>query len=149
MRSRLQMLALIPLLAIALPGCPRGSGAAEFTADLSGDEETPPVSTNGSGEGTFALNEERTQLSFDVTASGLSGPVIAAHFHFANPGVAGPIVFDLGPFLDETNGQVTIQGTWDIDAVNLDYLLNEQLYVNIHTPDHPDGQIRGQVLRVD
>lgn len=54
---------------------------ADFTATLSGDSQNPPVETEGMGEAYVAWDEATMTLSWTVEYSGLSGPVIAAHFH--------------------------------------------------------------------
>jgi hypothetical protein len=121
-----------------------------FGADLTADQEPDPVDSNGSGSGSFTLNAERTQLEFDVMASGLSGPVIGAHFHVGPPGVSGGIVFNLGPFVVETAGTVLLVGTttladWDL-ADPVEALLDGEIYVNLHTDLGPAGELRGQLI---
>jgi hypothetical protein len=39
-----------------------------------------------------------------------------------------------------------IQAEWNLDANDVVRLLATGLYVNVHTPDHPNGEIRGQLL---
>jgi hypothetical protein len=54
---------------------------ADFTATLTGDAQNPPVETEGSGEAYVAWDEATMTLSWSIEYGGLSGPVIAAHFH--------------------------------------------------------------------
>ena len=138
----------IVLVAFAT-GCPQMGTQQEFSADLTGAQEVPPVTTDGTGEGEFTLNAAQTQLSFMVTASGLSGPVTAAHFHQGAVGVAGDIVQDIFADLEETGGNVTVMGTWDVNAEELAALLDGNIYVNLHTEANPGGEIRGQVELVE
>ncbi|MCW5696797.1 MAG: CHRD domain-containing protein [Bauldia sp.] len=67
---------------------------ADFTATLTGDAQVPPVETTGSGEAWVAWDEATMTLSWTIEFSGLSGPVIAAHFHgpAAEGENAGPVV---------------------------------------------------------
>ena len=66
-----------------------------FAATLTGDQEAPPVTTDGSGTATFSFDPQTNVLSYDITFSGLSGPVTIAHFHNGAVGVAGGIVFNI------------------------------------------------------
>jgi hypothetical protein len=119
-----------------------------FTANLTNAQEVPPTATGASGSGTFELNAAGTQLTFDITATGLSTPVVMAHFHRAAAGVNGPIIFNLTPLIQQSNGSVTIEGTWNLGSGDVDDLLAGNLYVNIHTQQLPDGEVRGQLIEV-
>ena len=125
-----------------------GGQAMMFTATLSGDAANPPVTTNGMGTGSFTLSADETQLTFDITASGLSGPVIAAHFHFSPTGPAGSggIVFGITAMVSEANGQVTANGSWALSATDVTNLKAGNLYVNFHTAENPNGEIRGNLV---
>jgi hypothetical protein len=133
-------------------GCPSmeggngaGDGAATFAATLNGSQETQSVTTGGSGTGTFSLNDDRTMLNYSITASGLSGPVVSAHFHRGAAGVAGPVVHDISDRINESNGQVTLEGTWALTAADIEGINDGLIYVNLHTAQHPAGEIRGQL----
>jgi hypothetical protein len=153
---------------VLAPGCPAGGGGlygggnnggndnggdggpgveVTFSATLSGDQEAPPVESNGAGSGTFTLNAEGTELSYEVTASGLSGPVTYAHFHNSPPGISGGIVFEITNTITENaDGTITASGVWPTDNADVSALLDGDIYINFHTADHPDGEIRGQLI---
>jgi hypothetical protein len=136
----------LSVLVLWLTGCPGMMGEGQTTAaTLRGDLEVPPVETPGTGEGTFRLNADQTELSFEIRASGLSGAVTAAHFHQAPPGEAGGVVNDLSDLVMETGGTVTITGVWDLSEENLAALLDGDLYVNLHTAANPAGELRAQI----
>ena len=107
-----------------------------------------PAGLNPTGSGWFTLNIARTEFSFHITVTGLSGPISAAHFHEGPFGVAGPPIRGFTP--EEINGN-TISGVWTgADAAPLtpervNQLVNGDIYVNIHTDLNPPGEIRGQV----
>ena len=71
---------------------PANSGWAQdhFAATLSGSNESPAVATDGKGGGVFSLNSGQTELSFIIGVSGLSGDLVAAHFHNAAAGTRAP-----------------------------------------------------------
>ena len=151
-------------------GCPAGGGAiygggnnngnandngggggpgveVTFKATLSGEQEVPPVQSNGTGTGTFTLNADATELTFELTASGLSGPVVASHFHKGAPGVAGGVLFEITDTITENpDGTLTASGTWPVNASDVTALLAGDVYVNLHTAEHTLGEIRGQLV---
>jgi hypothetical protein len=69
--------------------------AQEFGARLTGFEEigglgageTGAIRSNG--KGTVSLDVDKTQITYKVTYSGLSAPVIQAHIHLGKLHVAG------------------------------------------------------------
>ena len=140
-RSVPSALALLLLLAAS------GSGEAQtqFTAALTGAQEVPPVATSATGAGFFTLTP--AGVTFSIRVEGLTGAISAAHFHVGPPGVNGPIVRTI-PFVAGTAA-----GIWQatdpepLTAAHIAALLAGNLYVNVHTGAHPDGEIRGQ-LRV-
>lgn len=125
-----------------------------FTATLDGAQETPPVVTEGTGQGTATLSSDQRELIVEVTASGLSGPVTAAHIHNAPTGEPGDVLFDLSDFIEEENGVVTISTTIAIgevvpDPATVAELFMARLYFNLHTAANPAGEIRGQIMAAD
>lgn len=139
----------VTVLAVGCPSMDGGNGGGDgvtaFAARLDGGQETPSVTTGGTGTGTFTLSDDRTMLSFSITASGLSGPVLTAHFHRGATGVAGPVVHDISDRISEANGQVSLEGTWTLTAGNIEDINDGLIYVNLHTAQHPAGEIRGQL----
>ena len=109
-----------------------------FRATLTGGQENPPRTTDGDGRGTFHL--EGNDLTYRITVEDLSTPIQAAHFHHAARGVNGPVV---EPIIFSGN---VAQGTWtDLTTEELNRLKNNEIYVNVHTTQYPDGEVRGQV----
>jgi|GEM_PF-6581274 len=109
-----------------------------FSASLTGGQETPPVTTNAAGQGTFQLRGD--DLQYDITVSGLSGPITGAHFHLGAPGVAGDVV---EPITFDGNRASAI---WtNLSQLEITNLVTGRYYVNIHTAAHPNGEIRGQI----
>ena len=125
-----------------------------FTANLDGAQETPPVVTEGTGQGTATLSNNQLELVVELTARGLTGPVRTAHIHNAPAGEPGSILFDLTDFIVEVDGMVTINttitlGTVIPDITTVAALFMDQLYFNLHTDANPNGEIRGQILTAD
>lgn len=118
-----------------------------FTAKLDGSQQVPAVTTIASGTGTFVLNSNGTQLTYNVTVNGLSGPITGSHFHNGAAGVSAGVVKSV------TFSGNTVTGVWSSTDANqpltdllLSELLRGRLYFNVHTSANPGGEIRGQVL---
>lgn len=116
------------------------SGPVTLNATLNGAQQVPPVSTSASGTGTFVLTA--SGLQYDITVKNLSGGIAAAHFHHGLLGVNGPVLVPISFTGMHASGTWTSISTDDRNA-----LLNGNIYVNVHTALHPDGEIRGQVLQ--
>ena len=89
------------------------------------------------------------RLDYDITASGLSGDVTAAHFHFSAAGAAGfgDVVFAISDaVVNDGDGGVTAEGSWDLTAADLANLRTAYIYVNFHTATNPAGEIRGNLV---
>ncbi len=112
-----------------------------FTASLNGSQETPPVVTAGQGTLWAVLNPDMSSLTFRLTFAQLSAPASAMHFHVAVPGVGGPVVFPI------TFSGNTASGTWsNIPDTILQHLIKGEVYANVHSSNHPGGEIRGQLV---
>jgi len=109
------------------------------------------------GAGLLSASLDDVTGSFQLSAyyAGLTGEPVAAHIHDAPPGVAGPIVFDLGATTTTAPGIGSYNLVTTLNAAQIASLTNNgsavagdatNFYVNIHTAANPDGEIRGQLL---
>ena len=113
--------------------------AANVDVKLSGDQEVPPVKTSATGNGTITVNDDKT-VSGSVTTSGING--VAADIHNAAPGKNGPVAVPLSK--DGDNKWTVGPGAKLTDAQFADFKAGN-LYVNVHSAAHKDGEIRGQL----
>ncbi|AHG05278.1 hypothetical protein HALDL1_10105 [Halobacterium sp. DL1] len=120
-----------------------------FEADLSGDNEVPAVDTDASGTARVAVSEDGDQISYRFQVQNLSNPV-AAHIHCGGPDENGPVgitlyndgVFTPGIAAQPDEGNECDWETLD-DAVAA--MRDGDTYVNLHTEQNPQGEIRGQL----
>ena len=130
----------------------------QFTAKLFGEMEVPSIETNATGLAEFKpkLNENAVAYSLNVTDI---DNVTAAYINSGEQGQNGPIVVTL--FQPDTPTQKMVSGLLsegNITSANfegplaskqLSDLLNSMdsmgIYVNVHTTQYPDGEIRGQI----
>jgi hypothetical protein len=124
-----------------------GLGDALLVSDLSAAAEVPGPGADGA-TGRFEAELHEGVLCVDMVVSGLGADVVGAHLHDGAAGSAGPVVVDIG-------GPTAVgddEDRWD-DAcaeVGDDVIARlaeapDAVYVNVHTGDHPDGAVRGQV----
>lgn len=119
-----------------------GPNEIHFDARLDSFQEVPPLTSSATGTGTFVLTANG--LQYDITVRNMTGSQItAAHFHHGTNGVSGPVIEPI------TFSGTRAQGTWtDLTTEERNWLLSSELYVNVHTPTYPNGEIRGQVTRL-
>jgi uncharacterized repeat protein (TIGR01451 family) len=109
-----------------------------FTAALNGAEETPATNSIATGTATLLLSPDETSARVSLNFSGLSSQQSAAHIHGpAAVGVPGPILFPL------PNGQVNDFEIALSPGQSTD-LKNGLWYVNVHSTNFVNGEIRGQ-----
>jgi hypothetical protein len=132
-------------MAILLAGCAGmresggGGGGNAVDVTLSGSQQSPPVTTSGSGKGKITVGADRS-VSGSVTTTGVAGTM--AHIHQAAAGQNGPVVIPLTR---------TAEGTWTVPAgaklteAQYEAFKAGNLYVNVHTDANKGGEVRGQL----
>ena len=113
----------------------------EFVTTLGGAFSVPPNLSPGMGNGVFVLDDAGIGITYTIEFSGLLGTEIAAHIHNAPPGQTGPTVLALP--LNPGNPKT---GIWQFVTPGIiAKLLAGNMYVNIHTTQFLDGEIRGDI----
>ena len=111
-----------------------------LTADLSGANQVPPVATPATGTAWALLDPAAATLTYEVTYARLESAMTAAHFHSGAPGVSGVVLTGI------TFTGNTAAGIWsNIPDTVIGSLLKGSVYINIHSANNPDGEIRGQL----
>jgi len=116
-------------------------------ATLGGEYETPPVlATEGSGTAIMMIDAIARTVRYSVTWRGLSGPATAAHFHLGAIGEAGLAVHTI----EFAEGDSSATGVWEgMTDQEFVALLADEVYINVHTAEHSEGEIRGQVHLIE
>ncbi|MCC5830505.1 MAG: CHRD domain-containing protein [Phycisphaeraceae bacterium] len=133
---------LTTMCAVAVTCSAAQADVIHWTFPLDGLQEVPPVATPGWGEGQIWFDTTTLELSWNITYQDLIGTVTAAHFHGAadfgvNTGIQVNIPISASPL---------VGGPVSLTSAQADDLLAGLWYVNIHTNQHPGGEIRGQVV---
>jgi CHRD domain len=123
----------------AFTACGCASLASAPNVRLSGREEVPAVTTEGSGVGRITVGRGK-KISGSIQVSGVE--VMVAHIHIGGPGRIGPPIVTLNKS-SSTVWSVPLNTTLT-DGQYQSYLAGE-LYVNVHSERYRSGEIRGQV----
>ena len=126
-------------LALALAFGMGAAMAKDVSVSLSGAEETPPVTTTASGSGTISIGDDKS-VSGSVKTTGMDGN--AAHIHLGAVGKAGPPIITLTKGAD---GSWSVPAGSKLDDKQFASFKAGDLYVNVHSAAHKDGEIRGQL----
>ncbi|MCB9251312.1 MAG: CHRD domain-containing protein, partial [Flavobacteriales bacterium] len=118
-----------------------------YSISLDGTQEVPMVSTTASGSGIVSVDRDQSNAHIMIVVNGLNPT--AAHFHKAQKGNNGGVIFNLTPWLSN-NGVFGYWKNTDPGPFGLNnslQLRKDSVYVNFHTSGNPNGEIRGQVMR--
>lgn len=141
MKRTLPRLTLL-VAAVALASCSTmhsmmSSSSQEVS--LTGAQETPPVQTSASGSGTVTVNPDRT-VSVDISVTGMSAT--AAHIHEGAMGMAGKVIV---PLTKEGDNHFVAPAGAKLTEQQYDDYKAGKLYVNVHSAQHPGGEVRAQL----
>jgi hypothetical protein len=149
------------LAALAITAC-SSDPQEKYVAELRSTNEVPTNSSAAVGRVVLLVSRDSSYAEYSVEQSGLTGGIRGGHFHRAAAGVNGPIILSF--FFDSTTGaaiNTPTPGTTDLELsgsigrtitkAQLDTILTDlragNLYANIHTPNFPGGEIRGQLVK--
>jgi hypothetical protein len=142
--------AVVALAGIACAGAMSVAQAAptSFSVPLNGSEQVPPVQTKGTGDAKLTFDPDTRQVTWNITFNDLSSPATMAHFH--GPATEGknapPVIWLTKKGSTSTPVSSPIKGEATLSADQAKAFLAGQYYINVHTKEHPDGEIRGQVM---
>lgn len=128
----------------------RSHGDTVYSGGLAGANEVPAVDSDGTGTAMVVINSTGTRITYVVTYRSLSGPVAAAHIHFGDRTVSGPVIIPLKPGPSAMIGSLypanlTPAGGVDTFAEAVAAIRAGNTYINLHTAAHPPGEVRAQL----
>ena len=115
-----------------------GSPAAEVKLEAIGSQEVPPVRTPATARGAIEVGVDRS-VSGSLTVVGFAPT--EAHIHLGAPGTSGAVVIALfrnGDVLSVPSGAKLSEAQYAAFRAG-------NLYVDVHSPTHPQGEIRAQL----
>ncbi len=146
-KNRLKSLSVITLMLAAMSGCSQDDAASvkpmnllQLTTALSGIKASPPVITDATGTAELMINLDTGDISGRVSSS--LDTVTMAGIHRGFAGQNGPALITL----EADNGVWKVPSDTRLNSAQLANLNAGALYVNLNTDEHPDGELRGQIL---
>ncbi|HEY7227705.1 MAG TPA: CHRD domain-containing protein [Nitrososphaeraceae archaeon] len=133
----------------------------KFTASMSGDQVAPPTDTSINGTASFRTTAYDSVIKYKIKIGG-SSDVSSAEIHLGKNGENGETVVDLlkhskknGIKLETSiRGNITsselqgsLKGKQLVELISA--MKKGNAYVNIDTPYHDNGEIRGQILTLN
>ena len=131
-RARLLTLPIVLLILVILTTASWAAMRFEFTLD--GASAGTPSSAFGTA--VLVLNDEMTEVTYDIRHFNLEGGETGAHFHDGTPGNPGDRLFNLP--VGETK-----QGVWPLEGKDLGILVAGNVFVMVHSTLYPIGELRG------
>ena len=129
-------------------------GQETFTAEISGDNELPPVRSDANG--TITIQGNNQSLNYQLALSDMAN-VTGANIHFGTDDENGKVLVTLLKSNSPSGSEVeTLGGNFTSDDVKgplvnlpleqlIGFMGNGSTYVNIQSADFPLGEIRGQI----
>jgi len=159
------LLVAVAVAAIGLIGGPRAAEATSISVvvPLTGEQEEPePVFTGAFGTALLMFDTETNTLSVSAQVFGIDvsdlldiptfGPF---HLHVETTDQVGPIAVYFGGIGDWVQhlGGITLQATGTLSGLVPEEeivaaLFAGKTYLNLHTPEFPSGEIRGDILAI-
>ena len=151
---------IVGIAALGLTAC-SSDPQEKYVAELRSSNEVPANSSTAVGQVVLLVSRDSSYAEYSVEQSGLSGGIRGGHFHRAAAGANGPVILSFFFNTDGTANNAPTPGTTDLESnkaigrtitkAQLDIILADlragNLYANIHTPNFPGGEIRGQLVK--
>lgn len=131
-----------------------------YFSSLAGSNEVPKATgSTGTATATYVISADGSTIHFVLTVTNVAN-ITAAHIHFGNASVSGPVIVPLyigakinGPFTgilaqgNITASSISLGGSPSVQnmAQLIAAIKGGQTYTNVHTTAWPAGEIRGQI----
>lgn len=151
MRRRMAVLVgtIVATIAVAIPaiGVVAADGTTnvnEYVATLTGSGEVPPIGSTTKGIAHVTIDVDKRLICYDLSITGRKP--VAAHIHEGAVDANGPIAVDFGTFGMDI-GRRSEGCTRKVARTVLQAIVDNPAgyYVNVHTPQNPAGEVRGQL----
>ena len=115
-----------------------------FYADLSADEESAVTESPGAGRVDLVLERSTLNLTWTIIYRDTTSRATGVHIHGPQtPGGEAGIIVDLAP-----EGMTNpIEGSSLLTEGTMIYLVQDRLYINLHTSKYPAGELRGHIKK--
>ncbi len=146
--------ALLAILITTFSGCKKDDdeevdNMKRVTVTLSGAQETPAVTSNGTGSAKLVFDPALKTINYNITwtLGSATATTTNMHFHGAEDGSdlkSSGVAIGITGFTTANTG--TISGTTvPLTDVQVAQLLAGKWYLNIHSSTVPGGELRGNI----
>lgn len=138
---------LLTVAAVALLGS-HAQAQQKFVAALNSLQQVPPAGSaaRGTCKVTVFTTTAMPQLHVSCQYSGLSSGITSGHIHGnAAPGQTAGIVLNFNLSTTTTSGGFTFFDPIDITPAQVAEIRAKRWYIDLHTANFPNGEIRGQI----
>ena len=118
------------------------TGDRAFLAVMRGCEVVPPVQTSNEGLLSVVLSPTGDALTTVNTMFFMGMPIDALDMHDGQPGTNGPIARELNWYCPLTCYET------GVSALEVAKLRAGRFYADVHTPQHPSGELRGRLVSI-
>ncbi len=123
----------------------RNGPPIHFHADMSDAPQRLPTYSPGVGRAEFKLERDTLKLSWTVTYKDLTTEPVGLHLHGPVPAEGtAPVMFDL----TSDSFRSPVEGEKILTEGEVAYLVQSLTYINLHTTQYPEGELRGPVRRI-
>ena len=147
------LLAAFGMAVLIAGGCAKGMSTTHGMpiTTLTGGQEVPPVGGNNTGTSDIVITLTRCpsatvggaycpQAYGTVTVTGFTPTV--AHIHRGKTGANGPVIMTL---VKTGENSFTVPQTAYVSDSDYAAFNDNELYVNVHSANNPNGEVRGQL----
>jgi len=146
------LLGVLGIVAVIAGGCASGMSTTHGMpiTRLTGGQEIPPVGGNNTGSTDIVITLTKcpssgTSLSCPqafgtLTVTGFTAT--AAHIHRAKSGANGPVILTL---IKTGENSFAVPDRAFISDSDFGAYNDNELYVNVHSANNPNGEVRGQL----
>jgi|SRR5215475_147689 len=147
------LLGALGMVVLIVGGCAKGPSTTHGMpiTRLTGGQEVPPVGGNNTGSSDIVITLTRCpgaavggaycpQAYGTVTVTGFTPTV--AHIHRGKTGANGPVIMTL---VKTGENSFTVPQTAYVSDSDYAAFNDNELYVNVHSANNPNGEVRGQL----
>ena len=123
----------------------RNGPPIHFYAEMLDAPQRLPTYSPGVGRADFVLERESLRLTWTVTFRDLTTEPVGLHLHGPVPAEGtAPVMFDLA----SDTFRSPVEGEKILTEGEVAYLVQHLVYINLHTTQYPEGELRGPVRRI-
>lgn len=142
------LLTLLMALLLCLPVA-HAAGQEQYRARLSPVPASLGNYQEVRGEGEVISRLEGNTLHISLSFKGMSSAPVSAHLHRGRRGIAGPPTHALAlqsPASEDAPTAGQVSASLRLDDSEVEALRSESFYVQVHSENNPEGELRGWLL---